>query len=47
MMYPAAVTKSEKELLTYTQHVPGEAASEEFWGGAKHGLVYKLWAWLL
>ena len=34
--------KSDRVLTTYIRYVLGQAASEEFWRGVKHDLVYEL-----
>lgn len=39
--------RSDKELITYTQYVLGWAASEEFRGRTKRGLIYELGARVL
>ena len=39
--------RSDRVLTTYTRYVPGWAASEEFWGGVKHDLVYERWGRVL
>ena len=39
--------RSDRMLTTYARYVLGWAASEEFWRGVKHDLVYELWGHIL